>query len=60
MPALNVIVYAWHRHLQSCVGTRARLCYAAFDVQLWKAYFVPCTLYIYTLCVHNYKHVYAI
>ena len=28
-----------HRRLQSCVGTRARLGYAAFDVQLRKAYF---------------------
>ena len=34
----------YHRHLQSCVGTWARLGYAAFDVQLWKAYFVT-TLY---------------
>ena len=28
-----------YRHLQSSVGTWARLGYAAFDVQLWKAYF---------------------
>ena len=29
-----------HKCLQSCVGTRARLGYATFDVQLLKAYFV--------------------
>ena len=29
-----------HSRLQSCVGTRARLDYAAFDAQLRKAYFV--------------------
>ena len=34
-----------HRGLQSCVGTRARLGYAAFDVQLRKVCFVT-TLYI--------------
>ena len=33
-----------HRCLQSSVGTWARLGYAAFDVQLWKAYFFT-TLY---------------
>ena len=39
--------YLWdrcHRHLQSCVGTQARLGYAAFDAQLRKMYFVT-TLY---------------
>ena len=34
-----------HRHLQSCVGIRVRLGYAAFDAQLRKAYFVTTTLY---------------
>ena len=29
-----------HRHLQSCLGARARLGYAAFNARLWKAYFV--------------------
>ena len=29
-----------HRCLQNCVGTQARLVYAAFDAQLLKAYFV--------------------
>ena len=38
-----------HRCLQSCVGTRARLGYAALDGQLWKAYFG--TLYV-RLCTH--------
>jgi len=40
------------RHLQSCVGTRARLGYAAFDAQLLKAYFVTTTLCaICNICV---------
>ena len=34
------IVEREHRYLQSCVGTWARLGYAAFDAQLRKAYFV--------------------
>ena len=38
--------------LQSCVGTRARLGYAAFDAQLQKAYFVTTTQYaICNVCV---------
>ena len=40
-----------HKRLQSCVGTRARLSYAAFDVQLRKAYFVT-TLYAIRMSVH--------
>ena len=40
-----------HRHLQSCVGTRARLGYAVFDAQLWKAYFVTTLYAIRTLCM---------
>ena len=39
-----------HRHLQSCVGTWARLGYAAFDVQLRKAYFVTTLYAIHSLC----------
>ena len=38
----HIIIH--HRCLQSCVGTQARLGYAAFDAQLQKAYFVT-TLY---------------
>ena len=40
-----------HRCLQSCVGTCARLGYAAFDAQLQKAYFVT-TLYAIQTSVH--------
>ena len=40
-----------HKHLQSCVGTRARLGYAAFDAQLRKAYFVT-TRYAIRMSVH--------
>ena len=39
----------------SCVGTRARFSYAAFDAQLWKAYFVT-TVY----AIHTSVHAYAI
>ena len=42
-----------HRHLQSCVGTQARLGYAAFNAQLRKAYFVT-TLYAIHMSVHAY------
>ena len=42
-----------HRRLQSCVGTLARVGYAAFDVQLQKAYFVI-TLYAFHTSVHAY------
>ena len=42
-----------HRRLQSCVGTRARLGYAKFDVQLQKQYFVT-TLYATHMSVHAY------
>ena len=47
-------LYMWHlghRRLQSCVGTRARLGYAAFDVQLRKRIALHCTLYtvVYTV-----------
>ena len=42
-----------HRRLQSCVSTRARLGYATFDAQLWKAYFVT-TLYAIRTSVHAY------
>ena len=42
-----------HRHLQSCVGTQARLGHAAFDAQLWKAYFVTTPYAIHT-SVHAY------
>ena len=42
-----------HRHLQSFEGTQARLGYAAFDVQLWKVYFVTTLYTIRTrLCTH--------
>ena len=34
-----------HRRLQSCVGIRARLGYAAFDAQLRKRIALHCTLY---------------
>ena len=37
-----------HRRLQSCVGTQARLGYAAFDAQLRKAYFVTTLTVRYT------------
>ena len=40
---------ARHRRLQSCVGTQARLGYAAFDVQCILS--LHCTLYI-RLCMH--------
>ena len=43
-----------HSCLQSCVGTRARLGYAAFDAQLRKAYFVT------TLYAKPSVHAYAI
>ena len=47
-----------HRCLQRCVGTQARLGYAAFDAQLRKRILsLHCTLYI-CLCVP--KHAYAI
>ena len=36
----------YHRRLQSCVGTRARLGYAAFDAQLRKRIALHCTLYM--------------
>jgi len=39
-----------HRRLQSCVGTRARLGYTAFDAQLQKVYFVT-TLYAIRMSV---------
>ena len=42
-----------HRRLQSCVGTLARVGYAAFDAQLQKAYFVI-TLYTFRTSVHAY------
>ena len=48
---LNKCCGLLHRRLQSCVGTQARLGYAAFDVQLRKAYFVT-TLYA---IVHLFK-----
>ena len=38
-----------HRHLQSSVGTQARLGYAAFDVQLQKVYFVTALYAIRTI-----------
>ena len=42
-----------HRHLQNCVGTRARLGYAAFDAQLQKCVLsLHCMLYI-RLCMHK-------
>ena len=41
---MHLQVSQYHRRLQSCVGTRARLGYATFDAQLRKAYFVT-TLY---------------
>ena len=44
-----------HRRLQSCVGTWARLGYAAFDAQFRKAYFVT-TLYVR---LYVRKHAYA-
>ena len=41
-----------HRHLQSCVGTQARLGYAAFDAQLRKHIALHCTLYmVICMCV---------
>ena len=43
----------YHRHLQSCVGTRAKLGYAKFDAQLQKAFFVT------TLCAIWYRYVCA-
>ena len=42
-----------HRRLQSCVGTRARLGYAAFDAQLRKVYLVT-SLYAKCTSVHAY------
>ena len=42
-----------YRRLQSCVGTRVRFDYAAFDVQLWKTYSVT-TLYGYTYTAISY------
>ena len=55
---LNIDAISIHRRLQSCVGTRARLGYAAFDAQLRKEFFLSlhCTLYV-RLSVG--KHVYA-
>ena len=41
------------RRLQSCVGTWARLGYAAFDAQLRKVYFVT-SLYAICTSVHTY------
>lgn len=49
------ITWLNHRCLLSCVATRARRGYIAFDAELRKAYFV--TLHI-RLCVR--KHAYAI
>ena len=46
-----VLVTNGHGRLQSFVGTRARLGYAAFDEQLRKAYFVFCTPYVLCACV---------
>ena len=43
-PIVLVLFITQYTDLQSCVGTWARLGYAAFDVQLRKAYFVT-TLY---------------
>ena len=49
----NICKVQKHRRLQSYVGNRARLGYAAFDVQLQKAYFVT-TLYPIRTSVHAY------
>ena len=35
-----------YRHLQSCVGTQARLGYAGFDAQLQRILSLHCTLYV--------------
>ena len=43
---LTPITPCAHRCLQNCVGTQARLGYAAFDAQLRKAYFVI-TLWVF-------------
>ena len=43
-PERNIVFNLYQGRLQSCVGTRAKLGYAAFDAQLRKAYFVT-TLY---------------
>ena len=45
-----------HRRLQSCVGTRARLGYAAFDAQLRKRIALHCMLYtVVCTCVSTWS-----
>ena len=46
-----VLITNGHGRLQSCVGTRARLGYAAFDAQLRKAYFVFYNPYVLCACI---------
>ena len=55
MWCIVIIGPSLHRRQQSSVGTRARLSYATFDVQLWKEYFVTT---LYTLCT-SVQHVFA-